>query len=157
MEEEKMKENKKEKFNMKEFAKKHGWKIVGGAVLIGGGLFIGHKLGANGKMDIPKDGNFLWAWWPKGEEVKVSDLIDDMKLGGLFEANCLEKPKTDLGVITDLWDEGNGPLFAAEDIKIDDAGKFIKDLAKHLEELDPKYKGNDMVSIAVAGFHTKEA
>lgn len=135
----------------KTFMEKHGWKIAGGVglVLVVGGVIVGKKLGQKGMIPLPKNDFTLIDWGKDGK--------DEGLLKKIIHRNDLTMPKpNDLGVLTMLWDEGDGPLFAAEDIKIKDAEKFLAGLQKHLEGIDPKYKGNDMVSIAVAGFHTKE-
>lgn len=165
-----MKENNEKKFDIKEFVKENKWKIAGGAALVVGGIIFAKKHRDN-KVNNLVDGmlsefntdnmkgyNLFSMKWPNNDDTPTyKELIDDFKFGKFNKAKDLDFPKTDLGVITDLWDEGKGPLFAAEDININDAGKFITDLADYLADLDPKYKGNDMVSIAVAGFHAKEA
>lgn len=115
----------------KTWLERHGWKVAAGlgVVMIGGGLYyLKKKTG----VEIPTVKEFI-------------------------HRNDIAMPEpSDLGKLTMLWDEGDGPLFAADDIKIKDISKFVEGLQKHLEGVDPKYKGNDMISIAVAGFHTKE-
>ena len=115
----------------KTWLERHGWKVAAGlgVVMIGGGLYyLKKKTG----VEIPTVKEFI-------------------------HRNDIAMPEpNDLGVLTMLWDEGDGPLFAADDIKIKDISKFVEGLQKHLEGVNPKYKGNDMISIAVAGFHTKE-
>ena len=149
MEDEKMKENKKEKFNMKEFGKRN-WKK--GAALLAGGLCIyaGYKIGCKGKLEIPK-GNFFFANWPKGYEYTTKDLIEDFNLAGFGKKNQTDLPIPDgfeLAMIEELWKEDDDVLGIMHDIPIPALGDFGKELKEKIPELADK----DFAHLACVGF-----